>query len=362
MKEVYYVLGHGMIQSTEVLDHKQRFGIPIIYFGTEGEVTYASTTMLLIPYYMKIHGNLFMNKLLNILLKHGKRYIYDFRPNDSKVERDIRFLFDVNKEEMKEYPSNVLRVYYGTTITMLNTSITTFKPNETFLYSELSLNNKPKKFIRTMCETKSIPNSQYLFNETTFFNQDKLFSLENPFGIFRFDEQERTFRMKDRLTEGVRSIKEILTYIHDQSASTPIVYMVHCKEPDKKILMDFDFTHYPIEKGHTKSLNQMMSALKLATPKTRKRKSLPTERTTKKRKLETPTPTITRTRKRKDITPPTERTTKKRKLETPTPTITRTRKRKDITPPTERTTKKRKLETPTPTTTRTRKRKSDQMV
>jgi len=318
MKEVYYVLGHGFIQSAEVLDHKQRFGIPIIYFGTEGEATHASTTMLLIPYYMKIHGNLFMNKLLNILLKHGKRYISDFKPDNSKIEKDIRFLFDVNKLDIKKYPSNVLRVYYGTSITILNTSIACSKPNETFLYSGLSLRNNPKKFITTVCEMRSIPHSQYLFNETTLFNQDKLFSLENPFGIFRFDEQERTFHMKERFTEGIVSVKEILNYINDQSTSTPIVFMIHCKEPDKRILMDFDFKKYPIEKGHTKSLDQMMSALKLATPttKTRKRKNItpPTERTTKRTKLEKPTP---KTRKRKNITPPTERTTKRTKLETP---------------------------------------------
>ena len=43
-KEIFYVMSHGARLLDETLTSKQRFGIPIIYIGTEGKTTYAGPT------------------------------------------------------------------------------------------------------------------------------------------------------------------------------------------------------------------------------------------------------------------------------------------------------------------------------
>jgi hypothetical protein len=296
MKEVYYVMGHGIVQTEEVLDHRQRFNIPIISIGTEGNLTYPCPTMLLIPYYMKIYGNVFMNKLFTILLEYGPTYAAKFRPNKTKLEQDIRFLFDINQKEQTIWPQNVLRAYSGSA-KVLNTSITSFRtPAETFFY-DAQLSHNKQQFTILREGMASAPNSQYLFNEITFPNQDQMFSLVNPFGIFKFDEQKRTFDMKYRMTEAIHPVSLILKEINRQSTSTPIVFMIHCKEPDKQLLK-FNFRKDPLEKFHTKSLTQMMKSLNI--------KNTPPTRKTKKRKtLKQTNITI---KKRTGTTPPTKRT------------------------------------------------------
>lgn len=235
---------------------------------------------------MKIHGAIFMNKLFFILQEHGENYDKKFKPDRSKLEKDIRFLFDINKEDKKIYPQNVFRAYTGTD-TVLNTRIATTKPNETFLYDGI-LSQKTKMFLPTKLDMKSSFNSQYTLTDFKYKNKDQFFSLVNPFGIFQFDDKQRDFQMKYRFTKKLESLSDILKFIHNQpSKTTPIVLMIHCKEPDKKLLMDFDFTENPIEKFHKKSLVQMMELLTI--------------------KEKTPTPT------RKTPTPVTRKSPVKRK-------------------------------------------------
>lgn len=344
MKEVFYVMGHGLVQTTEVLDHRQRLGIPIISLGTEGHLTYPCPSMLLIPYYMKIHGNVFMNRLLAILLQYGEKYDTQFEPNETKLEKDVRFLFDINHEERKIYPQNVFRAYSGSD-NILNTSITSFRiPDETFFY-DAKLFHNTKKFTTTHSEMKSSPNSQYTFNEITFPNRDQFFSLINPFGIFKFDEQKRTFDMTYRMTEAIHHVKDLLQEIRRQSTNIPIVFMIHCKEPDKKILVNLDLKKNPLEKFHKRSLQQMMKALTI--------KSTPTPPHKKKTVTSPPKPIkTTPTRKRKKskqttirksslTTPPTKRT--KTVLSPPTSPVPM-----DISPP--------RTNTPTKTRKTTAKR------
>lgn len=344
MKEVFYVMGHGLVQTDQVLDHKQRLGIPIVSIGTEGQLTHACPSMLLIPYYMKIHGNIFMNKLLTILLEYGEQYTTKFKPNNTKLEQDIRFLFDINKKEQTIWPQNVLRAYSGSA-KVLNTSITIFRPPaETFFY-DAKLFHTQKQFLTTYQKMASAPNSQYSFNEITFPNQDQFFSLVNPFGIFKFDEQQRTFDMKYRMTEAIHPVSEILKEIRRQSTGIPIVFMIHCKEIDKKILK-FNFRSDLAEKYHTKSLTQMMKALTVKSPITRKsptrkrktiketsitiRKPTATTRTTKRAKIATPSPVPM------DISP-VKSPTPTRKRKTTKQAATTVRKPSSTTPPTKRT-------------------------
>lgn len=346
MKEVFYVMGHGVVQTDQVLDHKQRLGIPIVSFGTEGQLTMACPSMLLIPYYMKIHGNIFMNKLLTILLEYGEKYTTQFKPNNTKLEQDIRFLFDINKKEQAIWPQNVLRAYSGSA-KVLNTSITIFRPPaETFFY-DAKLLHAQKQFSITYQNMASAPNSQYSFNEITFPNQDQFFSLVNPFGIFKFDEQQRTFDIKYRMTEAIHPVSEILKEIRRQSTGIPIVFMIHCKEIDKKNLK-FNFRSVLAEKYHTKSLTQMMKALTVKSPTTRKsptkkrktikqttitiRKPTTTTRTKKRAKIATPTKSPVPM----DISPVKSRTPTRKRKTTKQTTIT-VRKPSSTTPPTKRT-------------------------
>jgi len=341
MKEVYYVMGHGIVQTDEVLDHRQRFNMPIVSIGTEGELTYPCPTMLLIPYYMKIYGNLFMNKLLTILLEYGPTYAVKFRPNHTKLEQDIRFLFDINQKEQTIWPQNVLRAYSGSA-KVLNTSITSFRtPAETFFYDATLFHGK-QQFTISREGMASAPNSQYLFNEITLPNQDQMFSLVNPFGIFKFDEQQRTFDMKYRMTEAIHPVSLILQEIHRQATGTPIVFMIHCKEPDRKILK-FNFRKDALEKFHTKSLTQMMRSLTI------KNTPPPTTRKTATKKRKTLKQTTITIKKATGNTPPTKR--RKFTVSTPSPVPMDISPPKSPSPPT----KKRKTsKINTPPTKRTK--------
>lgn len=346
MKEVFYVMGHGLVQTDQVLDHKQRLGIPIISLGTEGQLTMACPSMLLIPYYMKIHGKVFMNKLLTVLLEYGEKYTTKFKPNNTKLEKDIRFLFDINQKEQDIWPQNVLRAYSGSA-KVLNTSITIFRPPaETFFYDAQLFHNK-QQFNITYEKMASAPNSQYSFNEITLPNQDQFFSLVNPFGIFKFDEEQRTFDMKYRMTEAIHPVSEILKEIRRQSTGIPIVFMIHCKEPDKKILK-FNFRNDLVEKYHTKSLTQMMKALTVKSPSTRKKSPTRKRKTISQTTITIRKPTTTRTAKRTKIATPTpspvpmdispvKSPTPTRKRKTTKQTTITVRKPSSITPPTKRT-------------------------
>lgn len=346
MKEVYYVMGHGVVQTTNVLTHRERLGIPIVTIGTEGELTYPCPTILLIHYYMKIHGNLFMNKLLTILLEYGEKYHSQFQPDDTKLEKDIRFLFDVNREDVKRFPQNKLRAYSGST-KLLNTSLRIFRPpHETFFYDAKLLHNT-KKFLVTFEAMTSSLNSQYSFNELTFSNQDQFFSLVNPFGIFKFNEQARIFDMKYRLTEAIHPVSDVLKEIRRQSLGVPIVFMIHCKEPDKTIMPHYDFKKNPVQKLQTRSLVEMMKVLTVKGTPTKTPIDIrpltitkkPTKSVTRKRKTTNQTtvtirkPSATRPTKRTKLTQTTPPTRKRKTTEETSVTIRKT----STTRPTKRT-------------------------
>lgn len=318
MKEVYYILSHGMVQSSEVLTHKERFGIPVISIGTEGELSYIGPTLFLVNYFMKIHGNLFMNKLLRILLQYGDKYNNEFKPDKSKIEQDIRFLFDINKREVKIYPSNMLRAYYGAHATLLNTGVCINKPNENLLGSLIIFNDKNNVRVN-IAELITKKYGKYKLDEFTIYNQDKVITLTHPFGIFKFNEINRSFDIKYKFkTTDFIYTREMLEEIHKDSTKQPIVFMIHCKAPNKQIMMDFNFKKYPIEKGYTKALEDLMATLSIKqTPQqmraTKKRKpSPPKETITHKRPKLAPTQIIIKPTPNKKIKPTPQTATPKR--------------------------------------------------
>jgi len=334
--EVFYVIGHGIVESADVLGNAERFNMPIVSVGTQGQDTMAGPTIVLINYYMKVHGGIFMEKLFDILLEHGENY-NKFKPkrNDS-VEKDITSLFAMNKNERRLYPQNVLRAYYGAN-TLLDTTMRTLIPNETFFGMLITDTDKNSMnyFLSTFNGVRDI---RYYVGRPMVDNPLNLFIIENSFGIYQFNEKEKTFVIRQPLgTESVR-VSKILKYIHTQSTTKkPIVFMVHCKSPDKNVLMDFDFKEFPVEKMHKETLTQMMRKLKIK-EKTRKRKT---------RSPPVPQPT----RKRVKLSPTRAKPTK-RKTRSPSPAEP-TKKRTKLSPPLVANTKKK-----TPTNTTNTKKKT----
>lgn len=368
--EVYYVLGHGILKTYDTLDHKDRHGIPIISIGMEGEPTYVGPTLLLIMSYMKKYGNRFMKKLLYILKLHGDKYINNFKPDKTQIQKDIRFLFDMNKKEQEWVPNNKLNVYYGKTSTILNTTICSNIPNETLLYDTFYF-KKNNEFLVPNYQLASVPEkfSSYEFYDVHvpglygMNEKTHLYHLKNPFGIFHFDNINRNFILDYRFTNTkTHTVKDILQEIHFQSQSKkPILFMCHCKTIDKDILMDIDLKDYPIEKGHKKSLFEIMKSLRKLVQGTDEVKQYIEElkqltQTTdttklflKKRKLEDRSPDVVIKKKTK-LSPPIKRTKvvvspKTKTKKTKTKTNTKTKKTKTNTK-----TKKTKLGERSPTT------------
>lgn len=273
--EVYSILSHGVIQSAEILSHKQRNKIAIIYIGTEGSETYMTPTYLLIHYFLQKYGSIFMKKLLNILVEHGENYISSFHPNNTPLEQDIRFMFNVNAQDLKKYPSTVLRAYYGGA-NVANVDLFCKIPNETILYRSLFQNQKFDH--NTHPYFFSSTNMSYSF-ETMFYQANSLlFNLIYPFGLLNFNEQNKNFSMLQRINYGgFIPLKSVLDYIHHTSTSkNKIVLMLSCKGLNEKTMMDFDIKKFPIEKVYTRTLVDMMTSLKLTDASqqvfTRKRK------------------------------------------------------------------------------------------
>lgn len=285
MTEVYSLLAHGSILSADVLDHQDRNRIAVVALGTEGKLTYISPTIMLIHFFMKKYGPAFMKKLLTILVEHGEKYITSFVPNNTLLEKDIRFLFDVNRQDLKTFPSNVLRAYYGQT-TIADMDLYVSMPYETLLYRTLY---KKDKFDTNKSVAFSGAQSEYSMDTLFYPPSSMMFSLTHPFGLLRFGKNEK---MLKRIQENV-SLKNILDYIHHTSASTnKILFLACCKGMVEDVMMDFDITKHPIEKVYTRSLVQMMTSLTLADTSSGKK--------TKTKRKKTPSPT--RSNKRTKLT------------------------------------------------------------
>lgn len=256
--EVYSILSHGAIATAEVLDHKQRNRISIVSIGTEGELTYASPTLLLIHYFLQKYGNGFMRRLLNVLMEHGTKYTKSFKPDDTPLDKDIRLLFDVNAQDLKRFPSNVLRAYYGQH-TIVNTDLMVKFPHETIMYRSMY---KKDKFDKN--EAVFFAGEKYSF-ETMFYSSNTLlFNLISPFGLLRFHDQERSFAVVEKIPVGGATLKHALDFIHQaSSARDKIVFMVCCKGLDDKTMMDFDIKEHPLETIRDRTLTDMMGALQL---------------------------------------------------------------------------------------------------
>lgn len=277
--EVYSILAHGQITSAEVLDHNQRNKIPIISIGIEGELTYPTPTYLLIQYFIQKYGSPFMKKLLYILLEHGHKYISDFVPNNTPIERDVRFLFDINWKDIQKFPSTVLRAYYGQT-TIVNIDLTS-RPQETMFYTDLLRNDKfngadpiflAGQFGSSSYELKTVIDQQ---SNRVFFN------LRSPFGLLKFQETQKNFHLLENVNEGLIPLKDVLDYIHASSVVRDKILLLICCKVMHSTMMDFNIKKFPLEKVQTKSLIQMMSALRLTPTTTRKKKRKERSPTTK---------------------------------------------------------------------------------
>lgn len=256
--EVYSILSHGAIGTAEVLDHKARNRISIVSIGTEGEITYASPTLLLVHYFLQKYGNRFMTGLLDVLMEHGTQYIKSFKPDDTPLQKDIRLLFDVNAQDLKRFPSNVLRAYYGQN-TIVNTDLFVKFPHETIMYRSMF---KKDKFDKN--DAVFFAGEKYSF-ETMFYSaQSLLFNLISPFGLLRFDDDARTFGLMHKIPVNGATLKDALDYIHQaSSAKNKVVFMVCCKGLNEKTMMDFDIKEHPLETIRERTLADMMGALKL---------------------------------------------------------------------------------------------------
>lgn len=286
MTEVYSILAHGKIISADVLNHKERNMIGIVAMGTEGKLTYVSPTMLLIHFFMKKYGPTFMKKLLSILVEHGEKYVSSFVPNNTLLEQDIRFLFNVNGKDLKKYPSNVLRAYYGQT-TIANMELYVNIPYETLLYRSLLKN---EKFDTNQSMSFSGAGAQYEF-ETIFYPPDSMMlGLTQPFGLLRFAQDNNHKNVLLKTIQQPVSLKNVLDYIHHTSASkNKIVFLTCCKGMEDGSMMDFDITEHPIEKVYTRSLVQMMTSLKLNNTPSQKKKTI-----TKRKKTPSPSRSLKR--------------------------------------------------------------------
>lgn len=281
--EVYSILAHGEIGSAETLNHKQRNRIPIISIGKEGEPTYATPTYLLIHYFMQKYGSKFMKRLLYILIEYGDKYGSSFTPNKTMLDQDIRFLFNVNKEDRKKFPSTILRAYYGNK-SIVDVELFTKVKQETLMYRSMLKKDKFDKKINYVLFPSDL---SFLFETMYYSPQSMIFNLINPLGLFQFKEQEKTFHLLQSISQEKVYLKTVLDYVHHVStAKNKILFMVCCKELDEKVMMDFDIRKHPLETIYTKTLVDMMTSLKLTD--TSQKKLTPT----KKRK------TITRSRSR----------------------------------------------------------------
>lgn len=276
MTEVFSLVSHGQIVSANVLDHKQRNRIPIISIGKEGEATYATPTYILIQYFMQKHGGNFMKKLLTILIEHGEKYTTSFTPNSTMLEKDIRFLFDVNQQDQKRRPSTVLRAYYGRA-SIVDIDLFVKMHRETLLYRSLFKKNKFDRNNPIFFQS----DMSYLL-ETMYYSSDSMmFNLVSPFGLLRFNELKKSFDVLQRIPQEGVALKTILDYIHGMHIKNKILFLICCKELDNQTMMDFDIHQHPLETIHTRSLVQMMTSLKLNDTSQRKLK------TTRKRKKDT---------------------------------------------------------------------------
>lgn len=286
--KVYSVLCHGEIVTAEVLDHKARNRISIVGMGTEGEPAVLTPTYLLVQYFMRKYGPDFMERLLTILVEHGERYIRSFVPDDSTLEKDIRFMFDVNARDLKRFPAMLLRAYYGNS-TIVNLDLESSMENETVLCRTLL---KGKHFDNPDYTMLSIPNSNYVFETMYYRPNELLLNFVSPLGLFGFDGKTNTFDLMRRMPTGGATLKSVLDFIHHSSrAKKKIVFMMCCKMLGPQ-MMDFEIAENPIEKVHTRTLVQMMTSLRLGdtaekifTPKAkRKRRASPSKSKSRSRK------------------------------------------------------------------------------
>jgi hypothetical protein len=294
--EVFCMLSHGSVVSAEVLGNRERSHVSIISMGTEGELTYLSPSYMYIHYLIHKHGKPFVSKLLSILMEKGLSYI-DYRAQDqSDLETDIQTLFRINRRDLVDHPSNILRAYYGND-TILNMNLGSSMPDETLVATQKMTpkHRFPKKNQHTLMI--SMAGSSYRFS-TESFNPtcspgSMYMNLVQPLGLLQFGKD--TFHLTHRCTTDAVPLRDVADTVRQVAgARRAILFLTCCKGYDKGIMMDFS-PHPGIEKPVNEfSVVRMMQNMRLSTP-------TPTQKRirTRKRPLPTPSPTQKRTHSRK---------------------------------------------------------------